>query len=255
MLENIVDVMDQFLFSRLLNVHTCLPGEIQEYYGHKERKAKVKPLVKMKTIKNENVEIQPIDGVPVIFPGSTKTHNTLYPLKKGDGVLLLFAENPIGNYLSGNSEVDSDDLTRFALTDCIAVPGLWSFSNIPQPVPENDNDYFFTFQNAAITIKDNTNDIEIKNNNTTITMSTAGSVTLETTTGKIEVDTVGNITMNNGTEPFVLGTTFDTWITAALLTVFNAHTHASPAGGNTGPPNAPLTPPIAYLSNRIKGSI
>ena len=56
----------------------------------------------------------------------------LFPLKKGDGVLILFSETGIGNFLAGTGQVaDADDQTRFSLTDAIAIPGLWTKKNAP----------------------------------------------------------------------------------------------------------------------------
>lgn len=223
MKESINNVFDTFLDSRLEDIHTILPGEIVSYQGHNERKATVKPLVKLRTHLNKISEIQPIDSVPVIFP-STKQFNFLFPLNKGDGVLLLFSEAGIGNYLASTTVQDADDLRRFDLSDCIAIPGMWSFKNTPT------------------------------NTNTNIEIGDDGSILLESTLGKIKIEASGNITMDDGTEPFVLGTTLDTWITATLLTIFNAHTHTSASPGSpTSTPSSPLTPPINYLSNFIKG--
>lgn len=221
MKENIVDVFNQWFDSRLNNVHTILPGKIEEYLGHTERKARVKPLVKLKTLKNESISINPIDNVPVIFP-SSGNFNMLWPLQKGDGCLLLFSESPIGNFLNSTLEQDSDSLDRFALEDCICIPGLHSFKNVPTAKSK----------------------IEVGDDD---------SITFETTLGKIKIEPSGNIIFDDGTEPMVLGTTFDNWITSILISIFNAHTHSSPAGGSTGTPSSPLTPPINYLSTFIKG--
>lgn len=251
MKEGLNDILNTWLDSRLFDIHTILPGQIEEYLGHAERKAKVKPLVKPRLKDNQTLSIQPISNVPVMFP-STGNFNMLYPLKKGDGCLLLFSEAAIGNYLGSNVEQDAEAGTRFQLTDCICIPGLWSFKNVPKPAPENDTDFFLKFQNALIQMKDKTNDIVIKNEQGSITIDTAGVITIENSVGKINVDPAGNITLNDGTEAYVLGTTLDTWISATLLTIFNAHTHTAPSGA-TGPPNSPLTPPVNYLSTQIKG--
>lgn len=129
--ENIVDVLNLFFDSRMENVHTVIPGVFETYSGHDERKAKVKPQIKLKTVKGISVEIPAIDDVPVMFPSSAG-FSLIYPIKKGDGCLLLFSETAIGNFLNNDSEVDPEDASRFSLTDCIAVPGLWSFKNVPE---------------------------------------------------------------------------------------------------------------------------
>jgi len=130
MKERFVDIMDAWLDARFRNIHTMIPGKIESYSGHTERKAKVKPLVRLRAVNGEELDIPPIDNVPVIFP-SSGTFSLLYPLKKGDGCLILFSEVGIGAYLKGKVEVTADSLSKFALTDAICIPGLWSFRNVP----------------------------------------------------------------------------------------------------------------------------
>jgi hypothetical protein len=138
MVEDITEVFGKWAKSILDDVHTILPGQIETYYGHTNRKAKVKVMVKLKNANNQEVKIESIDDVPVIFPCSSN-FNLLFPLKKGDGILLLFSEAAIGNYLTGQGSKPevADDNTRFGLTDCIAIPGLYSFNNPPNSATTN----------------------------------------------------------------------------------------------------------------------
>lgn len=220
--ETLDNVLSKLISNVLFNIHTIQPGKIDAYYGHTERKARVIPLVKLLDDKNNSYQIDPIDNVPVIFP-SASSFNLLFPLKKDDPCLLLFSEVPLGNYLQGSGKVvDADDSNKFELANCICVPGLSGFRNVP-------------------------------NASTKIEIGDDDSITLETTTGKLKIEKTGNITFDDGTEPMVLGTVFDTWITSVLISIFNGHTHSSPAGGSTGTPSSPLTAPINYLSTFIKG--
>ena len=131
MKENIVDVFQAFFDSRMEDIHTCIPGTIVKYDGHTKRTATVRPVVRLKSLNNEDVELPVIENVPVMFPSSA-SFNLLYPLTKGDGVLILFSETGIGNYLAGSGQVvNADDRTRFSLTDAIAIPGLWTTKNTP----------------------------------------------------------------------------------------------------------------------------
>jgi len=161
--KKFVDVLNEWLSSKLDKIHTVLPGRIEHYYGHTQRKAKVQPLVKLRNIKNKIIEINPIDDVPILFPGSSNT-NILFPINKNDGCLLLFAESAIGNWLSNGGVVEADDLSRFDLTDCIAIPGLWSFANAPILPFANDNDFFIFYENAKIQIEKTTNTVNINDN-------------------------------------------------------------------------------------------
>ena len=192
MRKDFVDIMNDWFDSRMDDIHTIIPGTIEKYEGHKERKATVKPLVKLRTNKELIIGIDPIENVPVIFP-STKTFNLLYPLKKGDGVLLLFSEVRIGNYLNSTIEQEADDSSRFSLTDCIAIPGLWSFKNVPTPPPENDTDFFLKFQESKIQILDSTNEIKIEDKNKNkVTLDGSIGITIEDTNGnKVELTAAG----------------------------------------------------------------
>lgn len=129
--KTLVETLEIWLASRLRQVHTILPGRIEKYYGHLQRKARVKPLLKLRVPGRDPLDIPPIDNVPVVFPGSSK-FKFVFPLTKGDGCLILFSEEGIGAFLKGKIDMPSDSLARFALTDAICIPGLWSFPNVPQ---------------------------------------------------------------------------------------------------------------------------
>jgi len=151
MKENILDVFNIWLDSRLDSVHTCLPGKIDTYYGHSKRKAKVKTLSKLRNSNGTLISIPAIDNVPVIFPGSKK-FNMVWPLEKDDGCLILFSEAALGGFLSNSKEADPESNNRFSLTDAICIPGLWSFQNVPD-APENNTDFFLTYEGNTLQMK------------------------------------------------------------------------------------------------------
>lgn len=228
MKQNIVDVMDFWLQSKLDNIHTIIPGEIVKYEGHKERKAEVKPLIRPKTARNKTITIQPISNVPVIFPSSGK-FNMLFPLEKGDGVMLLFSEAAIGEYLAGSGVQDADNNVRFSLTDCIAIPGLWSFKNVPQ-APANDTDFFLEYENAKIQIEQSTNNVNI--------------------------ESIGSLNLLGATESFIKG---DTWKSAfqTYLTTVSSQTGGNEAA-NAAAINAissAATALLAQLTNMLSTKI
>lgn len=61
------------------------------------------------------------------------------------------------------------------------------------------------------------------------------------------------LTIFNGTESFVLGNSFLTWLNNFVTTIFNVHTHTDPVAGITGPPVPTGTSPTNILSQKIKG--
>ena len=135
--ESTVNVFDKFIDSRLIDVHTSIPGKIISYDTNTER-ACVQPLIRMKRLVNKEIltiDIPAIDNVPVMFM-HTKNFKIKVPLEKGDGVEIRFSEVGIGNFLNNNngSIVDPDDISKFSLTDAICVPGLWG-KNVPTNTP------------------------------------------------------------------------------------------------------------------------
>jgi len=200
-----VEVMDTWFKNRTDGMHTCIPGKILKYYGHEKRKAKVEPMVKIRTVHNKLIKIEPIDGVPVIFPSSGK-FSMLFPLSEGDGCELRFSESSIGNFLNSTGDVvDADDIRRFNLSDCICTPGLWSFNKIPF-VPENDNDFFLSFEDAIIKITKTTNLISFKDKDGNKFETTQTGMAVKDKNGnEIDMNTTGMTLKDKNTNEIVMG--------------------------------------------------
>ena len=160
--EEMPEVLNIWLNDRFDRIHTVMPGKFLSYKGHGERKAKVQPMLKIRTVHDKLISIDPIDDVQVMFQ-STSSFNMLFPIAKDDGCLLLFSEGSIGDYMNSDmSQLTEPEIkTRFSLSNCIAIPGFWSTSKIPD-APDNSNDFWLTFQDSKIRIKDKTNEILIE---------------------------------------------------------------------------------------------
>lgn len=132
--EDIVDVLTEFVDSRLENVHTSLPAQIVSYV-EATRTAIVKLLVSLVRPNGDILEVPIIDNVPVMFPASA-TFTLTYPLLPGDKGIVIFAETGIGNYLAGTGdiEVEADSPARFQLTDAMFLPGVYPAAGI-KPAP------------------------------------------------------------------------------------------------------------------------
>ena len=136
---------------RLEGIHTSLPGRI-ESYDYKTQKASVKPLVKRVYRDGRTESLPVIDAVPVVFPRSGGASLT-FPVKRGDGVLLVFAERALENWLTSGGEQEPGDPRRFDLTDAIAVPGLIPFTEGSKA--QNNSDVLLTYNGASLKIDDN----------------------------------------------------------------------------------------------------
>jgi len=128
--EDPVDAMETWLRARLEDVHVALPGAVTTY-SKETRLATVKPSVRLRSLHGDKLAIPPIQGVPVIWPGS-QDFTVQSTLKRGDRVLLVFSESSIGNWIRGAGDVDAEDETRFSLQDAVAIPGLWPSAGVPR---------------------------------------------------------------------------------------------------------------------------
>lgn len=125
-----LDALEVWLQARLEDVHVSLPGTVTTY-SKETRRATVKPSVRLRSLHGDKLDIPPIQGVPVIWPGS-QDFTVQSALKRGDRVLLVFSESSIGNWIRGTGDVDAEDETRFSLQDAIAIPGLWPTGSVPK---------------------------------------------------------------------------------------------------------------------------
>lgn len=189
MKENFVDAFETWFESRIKDIHTCLPAKI-ESYEEDTRKAKIKIQVKLRMKKTDPLDIPPIANVPVHFL-STQKFKFIYPLEKGDSGIVLFSEEGIGSWLKSTDVVDADSFAKFALTDAIFIPGVWSFSNVPSDetvIIEVDKDY-----NLNIKGKKDINITTEKN----VSITSEENITVE---GKEISADADKINLNSGTK-------------------------------------------------------
>ncbi len=180
--NGLIEVLDSFFASKMEAVHTCLPGKIVSYEGHATRRAVVQPMVRLELGTGPVLEIPPIAGVPVIFQSSADA-SILFPVKEGDGVLILFTEAGIGRYLNGKGEMqDPDDQTRHSLTDAVAIPGLWPWKAVPKTTAPADA-LWVGYKKSSLTLKGDSFEVVDGKGN-----SIKSSGKMLTLNGQLEVD-------------------------------------------------------------------
>ena len=116
--------------SMLADLHTCMPGRVEEYDAAKQM-ATVKPLLKRRIVHQDGSELleslPSIPNVPISFMRSANFFLS-FPIAVGDIVTLHFAERSLDNYLEGTGEdTDPDEFRMHDLADAIAVPGFYPF--------------------------------------------------------------------------------------------------------------------------------
>ena len=133
--RNLSEPLRAAVESVMSELHVCLPGRI-ERYDHTEQRAEVKPLLRRSYLDGDESDMPVIADVPVVFPRSGGASLTM-PVNSGDGVLLVFADRSIDRWLAQGGEVTPNDRRKHDLSDCVAVPGLYSFADLS---PQDNNE-------------------------------------------------------------------------------------------------------------------
>ena len=120
MIQKFVQQIKNTVQESLDGVHTCIPGEIVSFDAAKCT-AIVKPKGKFKRPDGQKVDYPQIAQVPVHFQQSSSQESCIcFPVKPGDGCLLLFSEQALDAWRSSGE--DFPDLKN-DLTIAIAIMG------------------------------------------------------------------------------------------------------------------------------------
>lgn len=120
-------VIKDAIESRLVDVHTALPGTIQSYDAAKQM-ANVQPTIMRKYHSGKISSLPVINNVPVVHPRGGKAA-ILLPLKAGDPCLLIFSERSLDIWKSKGGQVDPQDTRKHTLSDAFCIPGGSDFSS------------------------------------------------------------------------------------------------------------------------------
>jgi len=124
------------LESRLVDLHTAMPGLIVKYDSDKQI-ADVQPLIKRVYFDGRDAQnLSIISEVPVIHPRTANTY-IHFPIKPGDKVLLVFNERSIDKYLLSGNISDPEEIRKHDLKDAVAIPGF--FAEAGAFSPDNPN--------------------------------------------------------------------------------------------------------------------
>lgn len=125
--------------SRLLDVHTAMPGTVESFDAATQT-ADVRPALTRRVPgpdpegpdTHEALPVLPC--VPVLYPGSS-AFGIRWPLARGDRGLLVFAERDIGRWAQQGQDGDPQVSTPHSLAAAIFIPGDFSrvgkWANLP----------------------------------------------------------------------------------------------------------------------------
>lgn len=173
-------ILKNFFSDRMSEMNFCLPARIDNVQNLKEGRVDVKPLYIPRYLDNTYSELPVVRNVPIIFPSSNES-GTVFPVRQGDTVLLVFAQCNIDNFKGGSVEPYSTVFDRsFDINDAIALVGFSPFNLNPINTDKHKKDYDLgdvsTFNNLG---RDNENKINVKKDGTIKIMGSTTSVDSE----------------------------------------------------------------------------
>lgn len=136
MMQDFVQAVKDMIKSEIRDMHTAVPGKIVSFNATTGL-ATVLPVMKYKKPDGSSMNYPQITGVPVLFPqGYGQSAVVAFPVKAGDGCLIITAENSIDYWLYGQ-ETETD--LPFDMTNSVCIPGLFTKANayIKQACEEN----------------------------------------------------------------------------------------------------------------------
>lgn len=150
MMQEFVQQVSDTIKENMRGMHTAFPGTIVSF-DPSTGLASVMPSMKFKKPDGTTVDYPQITGVPVVIPQSMGQQATIaYPVKAGDGCLIIVAEQSIDYWLYGQ-ETDTD--LDFDLTNSICIPGLFAKANPVMAEACNRNEVVVDVKGTKVTVK------------------------------------------------------------------------------------------------------
>ena len=150
MMQEFVQAIKDTVRSELSDVHTAVPGKIVSFNASTGL-ATVLPVMKFRKPDGTSMDYPQITGVPVLFPqGYGQSATIAFPVKAGDGCLIIVAENSIDYWLYGQ-ETDTD--LSFDMTNAICIPGLFTKANADVKQACNENAVVLNCSGSKVVLK------------------------------------------------------------------------------------------------------
>ena len=126
MLQEFVGQVKSLVADMESQMHTAIPAVIVSF-DPLTCLASVLPSGKLKKPDGTMMDFPQVSGVPVVIQQMSGQDATLaYPIKEGDGCLLIISEQSLDYFLYG---AESKVELKFDLTNAIAIPGLFAKPN------------------------------------------------------------------------------------------------------------------------------
>lgn len=179
---DLTDVILTAINSKLIDVHTSMPGQVVSYDRVKQT-AKIQPCIKRKYSDGKTVDLPIINGVPVSFPRA-KDFLIHFDLTPGDFGILVFSERSLDNWKDKGGVVSADDPRKFNLSDAFFIPGA-----SPTATPA--------------TLLGPAGALEIVNKTASIIMDQEGKIEAKNSGGILSMDKGGKFKLTNNTNELI----------------------------------------------------
>lgn len=213
MMQEFVEAVKNTVINELRDLHTAVPGKIISFDASTGL-ATVLPVMKFKKPDGTSIDYPQITGVPVMFPqGYGQSAAIAFPVKAGDGCLIIVAENSIDYWLYGQ---ETDTNLSFDMTNAICIPGLFAKANADMKQACDEN---------AVVVNCSGSKIVLKKGQAQITAETV------TINGNLKVN--GNVSAQNISAVKVSGSED---VTGGGISL-KSHTHNDDSNVSTSVPN------------------
>lgn len=123
MIQEFSQRVEDMVRAILGGVHTAIPATLKTFDAD-TCTAQVIPLGQYKTPDGRSIPYPAVSEVPVLFPqGGGQGTSIVWPLKEGDGCLLIASEQSLDLWKYGG---DTGTDLKFDLTNAIVIPGLFN---------------------------------------------------------------------------------------------------------------------------------
>lgn len=127
MMQEFVQQIENIIREATYDMHTALPGTISAF-DPATGMATVRPEGTVAMKNGKRLKYPSIVKVPVVFPQAGGQDTVIaFPVKPGDGCLVIICENDLKPWMSHGKETESD--MKFDLTNAVCIPGLFSEGN------------------------------------------------------------------------------------------------------------------------------
>lgn len=148
MMQELVNQVKKTAKKATEEMHTAVPATIKSY-DSSTGLASVQPVAKFKKPNGETMDYPSISGVPVVFPQSANV-TIAFPIKAGDGCLLVFGEKSLDYWLYGK---ETDTELSFDLSNAVAIPSLKNTGSLAMQKACSENAVVLQSGGTTLTVK------------------------------------------------------------------------------------------------------